>query len=134
MQGDGYKTFLRATNKLAKGDVLVVQLTTEWHAYEPSLMYLLRKSSGVRKLVVHLPWTVRFWTLHFFFVSFQCVASTTYHWYYYDRGMDFPIMQAISCLFYKHVCLKLSRLKVHSEHGFVIRIAPFYFAQKRNPR
>ncbi|CAN6333692.1 unnamed protein product [Urochloa humidicola] len=55
--GEGYKTFLRATNKLANCDVLVVKLTMEWHAYEPSLLYLVRKSAGIRKLVVHLPWT-----------------------------------------------------------------------------
>ncbi|CAN6347483.1 unnamed protein product [Urochloa humidicola] len=54
--GEGYKAFLRATNKLANCDVLVVKLTTEWHAYEPSLLYLIRKSAGIRKLVVHLPW------------------------------------------------------------------------------
>ncbi|XP_039803768.1 putative FBD-associated F-box protein At5g56400 [Panicum virgatum] len=55
--GEEYKSFLRATNKLAKCDVLVVKLTTEWHAYEPSLLYLLRKPVGTRKVVVHLPWT-----------------------------------------------------------------------------
>ncbi|CAL4892598.1 unnamed protein product [Urochloa decumbens] len=55
--GEGYKTFLRATNKLTKCDVLVVNMTTEWHAYEPSLLYLVRKSAAIRKLVVHLPWT-----------------------------------------------------------------------------
>ncbi|CAN6338169.1 unnamed protein product [Urochloa humidicola] len=55
--GDGYKTFLRATSKLANCDVLVVNLTTEWHAYEPSLLYLVRKSARISKLVVHLPWT-----------------------------------------------------------------------------
>ena len=64
MQGEEYKSFLRATNKLAKCDVLVVKLTTEWHAYESSLLYLLRKLAGTRKVVVHLPWTVSFRPLY----------------------------------------------------------------------
>ncbi|KAG2628791.1 hypothetical protein PVAP13_3KG413800 [Panicum virgatum] len=55
--GEDYKSFLRATTKLAKCDVFVVKLTTEWHAYESSLLYLLRKLAGTRKVVVHLPWT-----------------------------------------------------------------------------
>ncbi|KAL6643437.1 hypothetical protein ACP70R_018203 [Stipagrostis hirtigluma subsp. patula] len=53
----GYKSFLRSTSKLALCTVLVVNMRTECHAFAPSVLHLLRKSPGVRRLVVHLPWT-----------------------------------------------------------------------------
>ena len=89
MQGEEYKSFLRATNKLAKCDVLVVKLTTEWHAYEPSLLYLLRKPAGTRKVVVHLPWTTVSFRLLYLYLPF-CFCASGIKLILIMTCMDFP--------------------------------------------
>ncbi|TVU51649.1 hypothetical protein EJB05_03089, partial [Eragrostis curvula] len=55
--GEGYKSFLRSTMKVARCNVLTLNLTAEWHASAPSVLHLLRKSVGLKKLVVYLPLT-----------------------------------------------------------------------------
>ncbi|TVU02254.1 hypothetical protein EJB05_52248, partial [Eragrostis curvula] len=52
----GYKRFLQLiTCKFAKCDTMGVHMNARRHAFAPSLLYLLRKSPGLRKLVVELP-------------------------------------------------------------------------------
>ncbi|TVU02263.1 hypothetical protein EJB05_52259, partial [Eragrostis curvula] len=51
----GYESFLEATHRLAKCDAIQVFLDTRKHAYAPSVLHVLRKSTGLRKLVVPLP-------------------------------------------------------------------------------
>ncbi|KAL6854362.1 hypothetical protein ACP4OV_019265 [Aristida adscensionis] len=53
--GEGYKSFVRSTTKLASCYVLVVILRTECHRFASSVIYRLKRSTGVRKLVVYLP-------------------------------------------------------------------------------
>ncbi|TKW33349.1 hypothetical protein SEVIR_2G228332v4 [Setaria viridis] len=48
-----YKRFLEDTNKLASCEVLVVRLETE-HGCKPTMLRLLRKCAGLRKIVVEL--------------------------------------------------------------------------------
>ncbi|TVU32309.1 hypothetical protein EJB05_24034 [Eragrostis curvula] len=50
------KRFLQLiTCKFAKCDTMEVHMNARRHAFAPSLLYLLRKSPGLRKLVVELP-------------------------------------------------------------------------------
>jgi len=56
--GDGYKSFLENVDMLPCCDVLVVQSTSTSHCSIPSLLHLLRSSTGVKKFVVYLEFMV----------------------------------------------------------------------------
>lgn len=69
-----YKRFMEDTNKLAKCQVLVVSLGN-YHAHRSTMIHLLRKCSGLRKLVVQVSSlsVCAFRSSFFFFNKFYAV-------------------------------------------------------------
>jgi hypothetical protein len=53
-----YEQFLKHTDKLAKCEVLLVRFVAIEHRFQPTMIHLLRKCAGVRRLVVQLSYSM----------------------------------------------------------------------------